>query len=72
MKPEVRIESWSISGAHLRGEVYGHPNIIDGVYVTTSTILQRPLGPRKGNRVETRNTIYILGEKGSTPQKEKT
>ncbi len=71
-KPEVRIENWSVDGAGslytppehmaltLVGRVYGHPHRTDGKLTRTSLIKGKVEGfPWK---VETQNTIYILGE----------
>lgn len=73
-KPEVRLEQWSISGLwpgwqapngsqpdyleiKLNGEVYGHDRFDDGERVSSSVILNV-----QGRKIETHNTIYILGE----------
>jgi len=69
MKPEINIENWSTGVVEpsqyappealsliLRGEVVDeqHP---DGTYVRTSSIVKVD-----GNRIETMNSIYILGK----------
>lgn len=61
-KPEVKIESWWIAGNHLHGRVQDHPRFEKDTDVTTSVILEVPMLPEEGDRVETRNTIYILGK----------
>jgi len=65
MKSEVRIENWrfvQVEGKHkLYGDVYGHPRIGDGKGVFTSSVLEIDEGLQ---RVETRNTIYLLGTRG--------
>jgi hypothetical protein len=70
-KPICRIENWyvistPIDTAQLRGEVYGHPNFIEGHLIYTSAIstVTPPNKGRlkKGDKVETINSIYILGE----------
>jgi len=71
-KPEVRIENWRVDGTGspytppehmaltLVGRVYGHPYYADGRKTRTSLIKGKVEGfPWK---VETQNTIYILGE----------
>ena len=69
MKPTVNIEGWSLVADNadcytppenrvfcLHGRVYDHPRHNNGKVVTTS-----PIDKVDGDRVETRNTIYILG-----------
>lgn len=66
VKPEARIENWEIGTIYegspevLFGNVYGHsnPELFDGVNVHTSPIVNKDL---RNNRVETKNTVYILG-----------
>lgn len=77
MKPEVKMEQWSVSGCwplggywmspngsdpscdpiRLSGAVIGRKGFIDGKRVYSSVIQNV-----QGNRIETHNTIYILGE----------
>lgn len=70
-KPIVKIENWSVSYSKsanpyyppevvpkaLCGKVYGHPKKEDGSYVRTTGVVDG-----EKNRVETYNTIYILGK----------
>lgn len=60
-KPRACIEDWKIEklGGHtrLRGTVHGHPTVADGTQIVTSAVLL--LG---GERCETRNTVYRLGQ----------
>lgn len=68
MKPEVRIEDWHIAkwqdtdnevlhGTAIKHYIWGTDRI------RTSAIVNKDLA---NNRVETRNTIYILGEPRET------
>ena len=61
-KPEVHIENWQRheigQGAILTGNVTDHPCFAPGTFVYTSRIESED-----GNRVETRNTNYVLGKK---------
>lgn len=61
-KPEVKIENWWISGGQLHGEVQDHPRFDKGTQVTTSRIVEEPFLPEPGDKVETLNTVYILGK----------
>lgn len=61
-KPEVRIENWTILDNQLYGEAYGHPRFEDGKKVRTSSIKEVPMMPEEGDKVETQNTIYVLGK----------
>lgn len=61
-KPEVRLEHWSkrtigVGVDVLLGQAYGHPRFPYGTDVRTSQVLKI-----EGNRAETLNTIYILGQ----------
>lgn len=66
MKREVRIENWekvTIKGSTseytcLRGQAHGHVNFGNGTIVQTSRIIDESVP----GRVETLNTIYILGK----------
>ena len=66
-KPEVRLENWSVTQlnpyyppeaqySHLRGDVVDHPRIGKMQGVVTSRIIGVD-----GRKVETNNTIYVLG-----------
>jgi hypothetical protein len=59
-KPEVHIMTWKITNGKLQGRVVDHPRFESDTPVTTSSILKKPLNPKEGDKVETRNTIYIL------------
>lgn len=57
VKQEALIRNWQIDGEVLIGEVYGHPRIIDGHRVRTSTIVKFN---KKAGIVETLHTYYKL------------
>lgn len=59
-KPQARIEDWHrLPGdTGLAGRVFDHPEIPDGEYVRTSTILHLDT---EAGECETRNTLYKLG-----------
>lgn len=71
-KPEVQIKEWGIYRRHynsdrqwaLSGKVIDHPRFEPDTQVTTSSILEpsdNELSKLKaGDKVETRNTIYVL------------
>ena len=74
-KPRVKIEGWSMSmglsspydapelaALILMGDVVDHPRFEEGEHVRTSSVIGIDL-PNK--IVETKNTIYILGEPDS-------
>ncbi len=73
-KPEVKLEQWSVSSLwpawvapngslpdcsqiRLSGAVYGYDRFDDGERVSSSVILNV-----QGRRIETMNTIYMLGD----------
>lgn len=71
-KPLVTIENWAVvqkavalsyealqPGKHLTGKVTGHARLSNAEFIYTSPILSVDIS--KG-RVETRNTVYQLGE----------
>ena len=62
MKPEYRIEKWSVvtygARKHLMGHIQNHPNCTTGKLHLTSPIVQWI----SDDVVETRNSIYRLGE----------
>lgn len=66
-KPVVRLENWQESDmfiGSLNGDAYGHPRFEDGTKVTTSHVdLDKQKLYEEGDRVETQNTIYVLGKK---------
>lgn len=63
MKPEVRIEEWFVAFGQLHGKAFGHPRFSDGTRVITSAIVTpKPWHFKSGDKVETRNTVYLLGE----------
>lgn len=74
-KPEVKIEQWWVAAAQdmllpfdlspnddgyhfLHGVCTGHPRLSDGTHIHTSYVVNFDW---KNGRVETRNSIYILG-----------
>ena len=63
VKPAARIEQWMLLHGRLFGNVYGHPGIPDGTYVSTSPVrnLHRTKPLAEGATVETNNTLYQLG-----------
>lgn len=77
VKPLVRLEKWDyveLKFPRLTGLAYGHPNHPDGSEVWTSRILRhsdgggdgsRPLLLGPGTKVETHNTVYVLGERNA-------
>ena len=62
-KPEVIIQNAKIIDNSLHGFVYGHPKLGD-TKVKTSSILSITYDSRATARVETNNTIYIVGPTG--------
>jgi hypothetical protein len=71
-KPSVRIEDWAVvpspntasyqdlrPGNLLVGKVFGHPRINEGAFIFSSPILSLDVNHKA---VETRNTVYRLGE----------
>lgn len=70
-KPEVRIEDWYFIGGHLYGKAYDHPRFDDGTLVKTSTVISEPGDEpaKKGDRLETHNTFYTLGEAGKRDER---
>jgi hypothetical protein len=70
-KPLVTIENWAVvqsvisqsyeqlqPGKHLMGNVIGHANLPDTLFIYTSSIVSVD---RNNGVVETRNTLYQLG-----------
>lgn len=70
-KPEVRIEDWYLIGGNLYGKAYDHPRFDDGTLVRTSTVISEPGDEpaQKGDRLETHNTFYTLGEAGKRDER---
>ena len=75
-KPLVTIENWAVvqsvvsakyeelqPGKHLMGNVFGHASLPEAVFIFTSPILN--VNAISG-QVETRNTMYRLGEASDT------
>jgi len=62
-KPEVIIDQWEIVDNRLHGIVLNHPRFEKGTRVVTSSIVTRQGGDQVGDKVETKNTIYLLGKK---------
>ena len=63
IKPEVTINEAQIQDNTLTGFAYAHPKLGDGP-ITTTSILSISYDERATARVETRNTIYIVGPTG--------
>ena len=64
-KPEVIIRDAEIVDGRLKGFAYAHPKLGEGP-VSTSTILGITYDERATARVETRNTMYVVGPTGWT------
>lgn len=62
-KPEVVIRDARIEDGNLRGYAYAHPKLGEGP-VNSSTILSVNYDERATARVETRNTMYVVGPTG--------
>ena len=62
-KKEVIIQDAFLEGDILKGFVYGHPKLGD-TNVRSSTILDISYDSRATARVETKNTVYIVGPTG--------
>ncbi|MDP6870279.1 MAG: hypothetical protein QGI21_05860 [Candidatus Poseidoniaceae archaeon] len=62
-KPEVVIRDAKIKDGYLHGYAYAHPKLGEGP-VRTSTILGITYDERATARVETRNTVYVVGPTG--------
>ena len=62
-KPEVVIINAAVSNNVLTGFAYGHPKLGD-TSITTSTILKITYDNKATARVETRNTVYVVGPNG--------
>ena len=65
LKPEVIIRDAEIEDGNLKGYAYAHPVLGEGS-VTTSAILGISYDERATARVETRNTVYVVGPTGWT------
>jgi len=63
IKPEVVIRDALISDQKLRGYAYAHPKLGEGP-VKSSTIQAITYDERATARVETKNTIYVVGPTG--------
>jgi len=68
MKPRVRLENWWLLAGGFAGICYGHPKHLDGTLVYTSQIVDLDIIPSKGAEIETRNTVYLLGEPFPWPE----
>ncbi|HJM67789.1 MAG TPA: Tudor-knot domain-containing protein [Candidatus Thalassarchaeaceae archaeon] len=64
-KPEVIIRDAQIEDGCLKGYAYAHPKLGEGS-VRTSTVLGIEYDERATARVETRNTMYVVGPTGWT------
>ena len=62
-KPEVVIRDAEIVDGNLKGYAYAHPKLGEGP-VRTSTILGIEYDERATARIETRNTMYVVGPTG--------
>jgi len=62
-KPEVVIKDAEIKDGDLYGYAYDHPKLGEGP-VRTSSILGVQFDARATGRVETRNTVYVVGPTG--------
>jgi hypothetical protein len=56
-----KIEKWFFSNGSLCGFIYNDNRFPDGTPVTTSKVIKYD---EENNTVQTRNTLYELGEKG--------
>ena len=78
MKPTARLDKWSViqleGSTRYLGIVSGHPKLKDGEEIFTSALIRKfqdgeeviPADATPGQwRIETKNTIYILGEPDS-------
>lgn len=65
IKPEVVIRDASISDGILRGYAYAHPMLGEGK-IKSSAIQSVTYDSRATARVETRNTVYVVGPTGWT------
>jgi len=54
---KARLENWSCGYKFLQGNVYNHPNFVNGKNVHTSKVIGKI-----GDKVLTKNTLYLLGE----------
>ena len=64
-KPEVIIRDAELADGCLKGYAYAHPKLGEGP-VRTSTVLGIEYDERATARVETRNTMYVVGPTGRT------
>ncbi len=64
-KPEVIIRDAELADGCLKGYAYAHPKLGEGP-VQTSTVLGIEYDERATARVETRNTMYVVGPTGWT------
>ena len=64
-KQHANLDYWYRVEGSLNGEVSNHPAFDDGERIVTSTVLSPPDSIKEGKEVETRNTIYKLGPRGS-------
>ena len=62
-KPEVVIDKAYIEGDILKGFAYGHPKLGD-TQLKTSQIIKITYDNKATARVETRNTVYVVGPTG--------
>lgn len=65
IKPEVVIRDARISGGKLKGYAYAHPKLGEGP-VKSSPIINITYDERATARVQTKNTVYVVGPTGWT------
>lgn len=63
LKPEVVIRDASINDGKLKGYAYAHPKLGE-TWIKSSNIKSISYDERATSRVETRNTIYVIGPTG--------
>ncbi|HJM54924.1 MAG TPA: Tudor-knot domain-containing protein [Poseidonia sp.] len=69
-KPEVLIHDAEISDGQIRGHAYAHPKLGDAKNLRSSSIVSVTYDERATARVETQNTVYIVGPTGWTTRPE--
>lgn len=65
-KPEVIIRDTEIRDGRLHGHAYAHPKLGDAKNLRSSSILSVTFDERATARIETKNTVYIVGPTGWT------
>ena len=69
-KPEVLIHDAEIRDGRIHGNAYAHPKLGDAENLRSSTIVSVSYDVRATARVETQNTVYIVGPTGWTARPE--